>query len=467
MKKTIIFLVVVSFIGGIGGWYYFFRQVTTIYADEADHFKYGSIGLEEATGIPYEIWKVMPEVCSDVLPGKDGWNSFGFLWEEGQELPVGISKKVIGMERVGINCASCHAGSYRVDKQSPRVVVLGAPTTSFDVQAYTRFFGDCVNSDNFTSNNVLAAIEKQTELSFIEKLLTRYLVIPVVKNQIKTIDNEFAWFDDRPDQGPGRVDTYGQAKYRVFYMEDDGIAGSVDHPAAWNQQVRDGFWLHWDGNNNSYEERNIAIAIAVAGGNKVDEESIRRVGAYLWEMPVPKYPLGINASLASDGESIYAEQCADCHAVDGSQVGQVVDIDQIGTDRGRLDAFSQDLMDRISGLTYDDTPFFKYYRDYRKTNGYVNGLLDGIWLRGPYLHNGSVPSLWDLLQPEDQRPTTFYRAIDIIDSDNVGFISKGPDAEDGFWYDTRLQGNGNSGHLYGTDLSDAEKWALIEYLKTL
>jgi hypothetical protein len=92
----------------------------------------------------------------------------------------------------------------------------------------------------------------------------------------------------------------------------------------------------------------------------------------------------------------------------------------------------------------------------------------GLWLRGPYLHNGSVPTLRDMLRPPAERPDLFYRGDDLIDADNGGFIASGAEAERvGERYDTRLPGNDNGGHLYGTELPDDDKEALLAYLKTL
>ena len=93
--------------------------------------------------------------------------------------------------------------------------------------------------------------------------------------------------------------------------------------------------------------------------------------------------------------------------------------------------------------------------------------LDGIWLRAPYLHNGSVPTLRDLLKPPEERPKVFYRGYDVYDFDNVGFVSDGPEVERlGFRYDTSKKGNGNQGHEYGTNLSQKEIDDLLEFLKT-
>jgi cytochrome c peroxidase len=104
----------------------------------------------------------------------------------------------------------------------------------------------------------------------------------------------------------------------------------------------------------------------------------------------------------------------------------------------------------------------------QKTDGYVAVSLDGLWLRAPYLHNGSVPSLKDLLKKPSDRPNVFYRGYDVYDPENVGFVSEGSQAEqEGFKYDVQVSGNSNQGHLYGTELAPGDKDALIEYLKSL
>jgi hypothetical protein len=107
------------------------------------------------------------------------------------------------------------------------------------------------------------------------------------------------------------------------------------------------------------------------------------------------------------------------------------------------------------------------FSHFRKTNGYASMPLDGIWLRAPYLHNGSVPTLRALLLL-DERPARFFRGYNLYDWRGVGFVANGPEAEkEGVAFDTSLRGNGNGGHTYGTDLPAAEREALLEYLKTL
>lgn len=91
--------------------------------------------------------------------------------------------------------------------------------------------------------------------------------------------------------------------------------------------------------------------------------------------------------------------------------------------------------------------------------------LDGIWATAPYLHNGSVPTLYDLLSKPAARPVTFWVGTRQFDPSKVGFTTA--EAAGAFLLDTRIKGNLNTGHEWGTDLSEADKWALIEYLKSL
>ena len=106
---SIVGLIVIAAAGGWFTWTKFFRQEPQFFTNETDQFKYGSLGAEGDRGIPYYIWVVLPRVFPDLLPGPGGWSSFGVIWEEGAEMPVGFSKKRVGFDRVTNNCAICHA----------------------------------------------------------------------------------------------------------------------------------------------------------------------------------------------------------------------------------------------------------------------------------------------------------------------------------------------------------------------
>ena len=107
---------------------------------------------------------------------------------------------------------------------------------------------------------------------------------------------------------------------------------------------------------------------------------------------------------------------------------------------------------------------------FKSTRGYVNLPLDGLWLRAPYLHNGSVPTLSDLLQPPGRRPVNFLRGNNLLNYEQGGFAGSAcsPDRlyQRYFCFDTRLRGNGNGGHTYGTALPAPDKRALLEHLRS-
>jgi hypothetical protein len=108
------------------------------------------------------------------------------------------------------------------------------------------------------------------------------------------------------------------------------------------------------------------------------------------------------------------------------------------------------------------------FTHFQNIEGYVARPLTAIWLLAPYLHNGSVPTLWDLLTPPQDRRATFYVGYDGYDFARMGFDTETADARRaGQLFDTHLAGNSNQGHTYGTELSVNDRRALIEYLKTL
>jgi hypothetical protein len=101
--------------------------------------------------------------------------------------------------------------------------------------------------------------------------------------------------------------------------------------------------------------------------------------------------------------------------------------------------------------------------------GYVAPPLDGVWATAPYLHNGSVPTLEDLLQSK-QRPTYWSRSGKSTDYDyqKVGWHYQTVQDAKGDWtFDTTLPSYGNQGHYFGDKFSKEERTAVIEYLKTL
>ena len=443
------------------------------YANIDEHFKYGSIGSEPANGIPYWVWKAMPAVFADKLPG-EGYESLGFLYEEGHDLPIGFSqRKISGINRVGLNCAVCHVGTVRDSADSAPQIITTMPSNNLYLQRYIQFISDAAQDSRFSAQDIMPYIEKMgANLNPLEKLLYRYLAIPQTRDALIRQGSRLNFLHDQPDWGPGRVDTFNpykalQFNFPIDRLDESELIGISDYPPIWHQRPREGLQLHWDGNNTSVDERNLSAALgAGVTPNTVDLDGIKRVADWLWDLLPPPYPYDIEPELAAAGKPLFEQQCARCHVFGSDYVGTVDPIDEIGTDRHRMDSYTEVLQANQNTL-YAGYP--NRFKSFRKTNGYANMPLDGVWLRAPYLHNGSVPTLRDLLNTPDRRPAVFYRGNDEFDRDNLGFVSTVPESNGKayFKFDTSLPGNSNSGHLYGTDLSPDEKDALVEYMKGL
>ncbi len=462
-------------------------------AGELENFYYGSIGADIGGGLPLKVLRVLPAAFPQYLPegAPHDLTAFGFIQKPGEPLPIGFSIRRQGVDLAGINCGVCHTGQVRETEDSAPMVVPGMPANRLDLHAFFKFLFDVAADPGFTSGRVLDAMRAE---GIAEPLDT--VIYPTVVDRLRTAllerkEKIGMFFDpDYPPFGPGRVNTFDTFKFdqfRPFYeahgieLDPKELYGVVDMPSVWNQAPREGLDLHWDGNQTSVRERNFSAAIG-AGSRPQDMDigTLFRIEDWLKTLPPPRYPFAIDADLAEAGAEIYRQKCFSCHDFAGETVATVQPLDLIGTDPHRLWSYTPAV--REAQMDYTDGHFWKF-RNFSITDGYSSPPLDGIWARAPYLHNGSVPSMWDLLTPGD-RPVAFETGIDLYDQAGMGFAAARLEprgdgfatetgaAYDGraFVYDTRATGNANTGHAgpaYGTDLDAADKRALIEYLKTL
>jgi mono/diheme cytochrome c family protein len=457
----------------------FFREAPAPYfASDEEHFLFGSVGTEARQGMPYWIWLVLPRIFPEYLPGPGGYASLGMPSADGHEMPVGLSKVTVGFPRVGVNCAMCHTTSVRLSHGGPRTLVPAGPSNVTAPQQYQRFLVACASDPRFTAGVILAEIARNYELSLYERLVYRFVIIPRTRQALLDLAAADAWMDRHPDWGPGRVDLFNRVKVRSL-DQPAGDTGSADMMPIWNMAGYPGRAHHWDGLNTSLREVVLSSAIAdgtsrdwidadVARWDEADPEqtsSLRRVQNYISTVKPPEYPLPIDTALAGSGAAVFRTQCAECHEAGGRRTTTVIPLAEIGTDRRRLDVWTTAAADASNAYGVDRDWVFS---GFRTTDGYVAVPLDGVWVTAPYLHNGSVPTLADLLEPAEARPSTFWRGYDVFDPVKVGFVSTGPEAEAaGAPYETAQPGNGNAGHVYGTALDAESKRALIEFLKTL
>ena len=205
------------------------------------------------------------------------------------------------------------------------------------------------------------------------------------------------------------------------------------------------------------------------------EPNFVHIQAYIEQLEAPKYPHPIDEALAEKGRLAFNKNCMKCHGRyddEASYPNKVIPIEEIGTDPVRFWSISRVQREATN------RGWLQYFGEYPvdlESEGYIAQPLDGIWASAPYLHNGSVPTLYHMFNV-DERPLIWKRSDYGYDWDRGGLLVMEfiqiPDGlntrERRMYYDTRHIGNSSAGHPFPDDyLSDDEKIAVMEYLKTL
>lgn len=325
---------------------------------------------------------------------------------------------------------------------------------------------------------------------FLAQVLRKLMVTgEKVERRLKTMEVLSNAIDSGVDLGPGRGDSFGII--RDLLWPDDGVRldapVSTPHLFNFNQYG----WIHWDGNTQSVMQRNIAQAIALGAdydpatlNSSVLPENLHQLEMVGRKLRPPVWPeklLGqIDRSRAERGRVLFEKICAECHTGE-----KIVPLEVVRTSPARATNFALPLGGRPfpevlgEAAKRAEAALFSAHHisperaaqlevpnpQWRSTGGYVSRSLAGVWASPPYLHNGSVPTIYDLLLPAAKRMVRFPLGHRDYDPRKLGFTTDVPQPQ--FVFDTTSQGNGNQGHEYGTDLDEEGRWDLIEYLKTL
>jgi RoxA-like, cytochrome c-like len=257
-----------------------------------------------------------------------------------------------------------------------------------------------------------------------------------------------------------------------------------DIPAWWNLKKKQ--TMYHNGGVSARSVRSIMTfmlsPLNTSDYIKRQEPVFSDIHNWLESLEPPRYPFEIDTEVAARGEQLFRQNCVRCHGAygpDGKYPNRHVPIEIIGTDRTLADGFTIDFLSHYadSWFAEETGPDGKSYLQIQP--GYQAPPLDGVWATAPYFHNGSVPSVYYVLNSK-ARPRIFTRSYRtqredydavklgwrITDLGSPATSDLSPRERRGI-YDTTQAGRGNGGHLFGDHLSDDERMAVIEYLKTL
>jgi hypothetical protein len=525
-------------------------------AERAAYFEQNQAGYDafvkapmSLNGAPAVLFRLLPEVMpeffsdanferitgyyklnpSDFLP-------YGFAYTKAPAVAGGAPSPLM----VTVSCAACHTG--RVQDESGQVKqILGGPSSVADINGYRSLLGQIVQNPNYTVEKFTAALlaKKDGELYGPDRIAEEkidkaiFLGTPQSPAMGAALMQQFkdafvkrgayaaqtaGAYTFKNDQrlmysSPGRVDFAAAVALAAAPVDEilaDPAAGLQKYfPAApgvgeimsvWRQDQR--AFAQWDGNLKNRLTRNLGAELGIAGDAKlVNFPNAVATTDFVEKMPAPAYPFKVDLRKAAEGRAIYEKACASCHESE-----KFIPLAVIGTEPGRASGLTKD-MRPVAVATLNEACQDKSLPDCnvpdddvvvpRENNpGYISVNLSGIWARAPYLHNGSVPTLYHLLVAEE-RPTEFQLNNFSYDEKWLGFQWRlnASDRDDDAGqndpgqnsgktpgksghvvrFDTRIQGYGNAGHSDikvfngGIDFrQDKRKLdALIEYMKTL
>lgn len=244
----------------------------------------------------------------------------------------------------------------------------------------------------------------------------------------------------------------------------------------------------WDANQGASARVIASGTSAVGDPYKLNLPAHEMMNDFASELPAPAYPFEVDLGLAEQGEAIFESNCGVCHKPNNDRVYTIAQLDGVDDHRAQVlsptarlglialmrEACQGEAWCQAAGETVEEQDG-EYLRPIRSADerGYKADVLHGLWSTAPYLHNGSVPTLWHMLHPE-ARPQSFVRGNINYDTEKVGFVwdeTPAPGSYDGVrtavYEVDPAQGRSNAGHTFGSNLSEDEKTALLEYLKTL
>jgi cytochrome c2 len=416
-------------------------------------------------GIPYPLFGLAQSFLGSFasgapLPGRTGKNA---------EVPHNwtVHTAPSGAEIVSLNCLECHVGEFNGE------MIVGLGKADAD---YTQNLGGMLG-DLPIPGIPLPGLEELT------RMVQRY---QIVGDDIRMLTVGTNPADRLAAVLASHRDSQTLAWSDEAHTVVPDIRLPVDTPPWWHMAKKSG--LFFNGMARADHRATMMFASSLCTDDVAEAAEILTyfddIRAFLASIDPPEYPFEIDETLAAEGAEVFARDCACCHgtyaaeAADETYPNLLLPLAVVGTDP-------------LLAGSIDGTPFIDWFNEswYAQIGkggeltpgnpfvGYVAPPLDAIWASAPYLHNASVPTL-ELLLDSPRRPT-YWRRLD-YDSRNYDESALGwpheslaygqdeaTDEERKFIYDATKLGHWNTGHTFGDHLSDGERTALLEYLKTL
>lgn len=482
-------------------------------------FLHGSTGTEL---MPLSAFKVLPDMFPEYFhpAGKEAgdWiDQFGFTRgrpDVNEGLPLGFSVSNFRPKSgapspvafVGFSCSMCHTSQLHLPNGKDPLLVQGMGNYSVDFIAWVDAVRSSILDERLSVDSVAEAYQKKYNepLSAAEKVMIIVWLTgsrQFFQDNLPKYDAPYNGKDLRNPalmpNGPARTQPFRNLVRIVL----DRPATSGDNafckvPTLYEQGNRQ--WGQYDGSVGDRLSRSVLAAIAT--GATIDnlivpEISQEVIGAvdYTVDLKGPRYQeifkdeaLRLDPQKIERGRKVYMQSCAECHGFrnettgvweKGARTGEVVPIEEIKTDAERVNfRYSDTLTDDLYNFFPDSHPLRPKREDLRPgpagtTKGYINAPIESVFARAPYLHNGSVLTLAELINLKPRR-NVFYRGQNIYDPIDAGLSTPDqPTTTIYYKFDTQMRGNSNQGHDYpwtyqGAGWNQSSLEDLLEYLKT-
>jgi cytochrome c5 len=411
-------------------------QLWTIWPEEMKA-KAKIASLEERRLMTFELYGIQP------LP------------EENKETLKGIGYVQRKSGDWSMNCLACHAG--QINGQ----VIPGLGNADFDLQSLAEDVGQIKQKLGKSLTHMDGAVSKNAVLS-TGPGMTAAVNFGIDLGALRDKEMNVNW----SAKAPQRPD-YG-----------------MDAPAFWNTKFKERLYC----DNHAPNYHRVLMQFILHPWNNADyvkrnEDKFRHIQAWINSVAVPQYPFPVNRQLVAQGRAVFNKNCSECHGTYSSDKfdfpERVILLADIGTDPVRLKELKPEHHQQLaeSWMTRKDDESGEYHEVVINPKGYLAPPLKGIWASAPYLHNGSVPTLWHLLHPE-QRPQVWKKTSREYDTEKLGHQvqehkSLPPDFKSLNKYEKRRFynhddfGKRTDGHDFPSVLSEDERRAVLEYLKTL